>query len=94
MERLDLKNEYGGVNPWISSYVFLGYSHIEKNAVFRDGIFKLLRNRFLCSLAGRYENPIPTRFLAAIYWFKIPALEWNGRMGIWHICMQCVVRVP
>ncbi len=39
------------------------------------------RNRFqgmnsasLCSLAGRYDNPIPTRCLAPIYCLKIPAL--------------------
>jgi hypothetical protein len=42
--------------------------------------FKELRNRFkginsasLCSLAGRYDNPIPTRFLAPIDCLKIPA---------------------
>ncbi len=44
----------------------------------------------LCSLAGRYDNPIPTRFLAPIDCLKIPAQEWqepvisstrgNGRM--------------
>jgi hypothetical protein len=28
----------------------------------------------LCSLAGRYDNPIPTRFLAPIDCLKIPAL--------------------
>ncbi len=28
----------------------------------------------LCSLAGQYENPIPTRCLAPIDFFKIPAL--------------------
>jgi hypothetical protein len=28
----------------------------------------------LCSLAGRYDNPIPTRCLAPIYCLKIPAL--------------------
>jgi hypothetical protein len=39
------------------------------------------RNRFqgtnsasLCGLAGRYDNPIPTRFLAPIDFLKIPAL--------------------
>jgi hypothetical protein len=39
------------------------------------------RNRYhgidsasLCSLAGRYDNPIPTRFLAPIDCLKIPAL--------------------
>jgi hypothetical protein len=38
------------------------------------------RNRFqgmnsasLCSLAGRYDNPIPTRFLAPVGCLKIPA---------------------
>ncbi len=29
----------------------------------------------LCSLAGRYDNPIPPRFLAPIDCLKIPALE-------------------
>ncbi len=40
------------------------------------------RNRFqgmnsasLCSLAGRYDNPIPPRFLAPIDFLKIPALH-------------------
>jgi hypothetical protein len=28
----------------------------------------------LCSLAGQYDNPIPTRFLAPIDCLKIPAL--------------------
>ncbi len=39
-----------------------------------------LRNRFqgmnsasLCSLAGRYDNPLPPRFLALIASLKIPA---------------------
>jgi hypothetical protein len=42
--------------------------------------FMEARNRFqgndsasLCSLAGRYDNPIPTRFLAPIDCSKIPA---------------------
>jgi hypothetical protein len=40
------------------------------------------RNRFqgmistsLCSLAGRYDNPIPPRFLAPVDSLKIPALN-------------------
>ncbi len=47
------------------------------------------RNRFqgmnsasLCSLAGRYDNPIPTRFLAPMDCLKIPALPkivWEER---------------
>jgi hypothetical protein len=42
------------------------------------------RNRFqgmnsasLCRLTGRYDNPIPTRFLAPIDCLKIPALMKN-----------------
>jgi hypothetical protein len=31
----------------------------------------------LCSLTGRYDNPIPTRFLAPIDCLKIPALYDN-----------------
>ncbi len=27
----------------------------------------------LCSLAGRYDNPVPIRFLAPTDWSKIPA---------------------
>ncbi len=58
-------------------------------------IFKLLRSPridskepippgcVLCSLAGRYYNPIPTRFLAPIDCLKIPApgqLWWKGML--------------
>jgi hypothetical protein len=32
----------------------------------------------LCSMAGRYDNPIPTRFLAPIDCSKIPALSSNS----------------
>ncbi len=44
----------------------------------RGGIFKLLcspeiDSASLCILAGRYENPIPTWFLAPIDCLKIPA---------------------
>jgi hypothetical protein len=42
-----------------------------------DGAQELIpRNQFasLCSLAVRYDNPIPTRFLAPIICSKIPAL--------------------
>jgi hypothetical protein len=31
----------------------------------------------LCSLAGRYDNPIPNRFLTPIDCFKIPALVYH-----------------
>jgi hypothetical protein len=37
----------------------------------------------LCSLAGRYENPIPPRCLAPIDFLKIPALIGAGINGSW-----------
>jgi hypothetical protein len=45
-----------------------------------DDVFKLLRSpgidfASLCSMSGRYENPIPTRFLAPIDCSKIPKPE-------------------
>ncbi len=64
----------------------------------QDGIFKTFmepRNRFqginsasLCSLAGRYDNPIPTRFLAPIDCLKIPALSMcpGARSWRWRTC--------
>jgi hypothetical protein len=33
----------------------------------------------LCSLAGRYDNPIPPRFLAPIDFLKIPAQNKVGK---------------
>jgi hypothetical protein len=35
----------------------------------------------LCSLAGRYDYPIPPRFLAPIDFLKIPALKEVGEVG-------------
>jgi hypothetical protein len=53
--------------------------------------FKEPRNRFpginfagLCSLAGRYDDPIPTRFLVPIDFSKIPALA-AQHGGIWFL---------
>ncbi len=37
-------------------------------------LFRGMNSASLCSLAGRYDNPIPTRFLAPIDCLKIPAL--------------------
>ncbi len=36
--------------------------------------FGFLKGLQIQALAGQYDNPIPTRFLAPIDWFKIPAL--------------------
>ncbi len=38
----------------------------------------------LCSLSGRYDNPIPTPFLAPIDCLKIPALVWFGQKSLLH----------
>jgi hypothetical protein len=35
--------------------------------------FQEMNSAILCSLAGRYDNPIPTRFLVPIDCLKIPA---------------------
>ncbi len=37
--------------------------------------FQFMNSASLCSLAGRYVNPIPTRCLAPIDFLKIPALN-------------------
>jgi hypothetical protein len=37
--------------------------------------FQGMNSTSLCSLAGRYDNPIPTRFLTPIDCLKIPAQE-------------------
>ncbi len=45
----------------------------------------ILRDQFRqpCSLAGRYDNPIPTRFLAPIDCLKIPAQFYNPIVHKW-----------
>jgi hypothetical protein len=44
----------------------------------RDGIFKLLKSSgidstSLCSRAGRYDTPVPSRFLVPIHCYKTPS---------------------
>ncbi len=38
----------------------------------------------LCSLTGRYDNPIPTRFLAPIFQLRIPLAALLVRDGLLH----------
>ncbi len=52
-------------------------------------LFKEPKNRYqginsarLCSLAGQYDNPIPTRFLATIDCLKIPALSTGSYISL------------
>jgi hypothetical protein len=40
----------------------------------------------LCSLAGRYDNPFPPRFLAPIDFLKIPALPSRFPMALEFLC--------
>jgi hypothetical protein len=42
----------------------------------------------LCKLAGRYDNPIPTRFLACIDCLKIPALVYPYFQ---YLCINCTI---
>ncbi len=65
---------------WISDKVITFVSAVHTEPVY-GALESEPRNRFqgmnsasLCCLAGRYYNPIPTRFLAPIDCFKIPAL--------------------
>jgi hypothetical protein len=37
--------------------------------------FQRMNSASLCSLAGRYDNPIPPRFVAPIVFLKIPAQD-------------------
>ncbi len=40
--------------------------------------FQKIDSASLRSLAVRYDNPIPSRFLAPIDFSKIPALDWTA----------------
>jgi hypothetical protein len=55
--------------------------NIQPNHVSRARICQRFRSpridsASLCILAGRYDNPLPTRFLAPIECLKIPARVW------------------
>ncbi len=94
----------------LTPYLTLG-SHLAGHPppvqILWGGIFKLEpRNRFqgmnsasLCSLAGRYDIPIPTRFLAPIDCLKIPAQVCplrheilfylaNSACDLWYVTLQ------
>jgi hypothetical protein len=45
----------------------------------------------LCSLAGRYENPIPHRCLAPIDFLKIPAQKVNGGTSLLYTRQSLVI---
>jgi hypothetical protein len=51
----------------------------------------------VCSLAGRYDNPIPTRFLAPIDCSKIPALIFGDKKRIMtlsiHYAPMCIYSI-
>jgi hypothetical protein len=66
---------------WVISTNSAGHSTLQVTLCPYFQTFMESRNRFqgvnsasLCSLAGRYDNLIPTRFLAPIDCLKIPAL--------------------
>ncbi len=47
----------------------------------------------LCSLAGRYDNPIPSRFLAPIDCLKIPAL-YDNPIPAWFLAPLDCLKIP
>ncbi len=57
--------------------VDMGHGHLDFNLFpnrFQESIFHPLTRLQIPALAGRYDNPIPTRFLAPIDCLKIPVL--------------------
>jgi hypothetical protein len=61
----------GGPSKWISPHQ---NHYVPRSINNRDASFKLLRSSGIdsVSLTGRYDNSIPTRFLAPIDCSKIP----------------------
>jgi hypothetical protein len=47
----------------------------------------------LCSLAGRYDNPITPRFLAPIDCLKIPALYNKSAEKGFYVDVVCAVEI-
>ncbi len=73
--------------PWISLEIgWLGVRHNQPPTLLytepeffnfngAQDQFQGINTASLCSLAARFDNPIPTRFLATIDCLKIPALQ-------------------
>jgi hypothetical protein len=61
--------------------------------------FQGINSARLCSLAGRYDNPIPSRFLAPINCLKIQALRTPIMQRVVdghrtdHLCTSCFFKV-
>jgi hypothetical protein len=75
----------------VVGYIVFAYQNFVFHRVTSARIFKP-RNRFqginsasLCSLAGQYENPIPTRFVAPIECIKIPAQWYESNQRIYRL---------
>ncbi len=51
-------------------------------------LFQGTNSARLCSLAGRYNNPIPTRFLAPTDCLKIPAQVFTLEMRYFCLCVE------
>ncbi len=58
--------------------------------------FQEMKSASLCSLAGRYDNPIPPRFLAPIDSLKVPALagRQNRPIPIRFLAPVDCVKIP
>jgi hypothetical protein len=65
-----LKQEAGQLSPYFETFME------PRNR------FQGMNSASLCSLAGQYDNPIPTRFLALIDCLKIPAQNSWSSLGM------------
>ncbi len=103
-----LRNNHRCFDRWVSKlWAKRGeFFDAEFSSVFIVGIFKTItesRNRFqgidsasLCSLADRYNNPIPSRFLAPIDCSKIPALagQYDNPVPTWFLAPIDCSKIP
>jgi hypothetical protein len=62
--------QYSTSQRWRTELVFLKFMEPRNR-------FQGMNSASLCSLEGRYDNPIPTRYLAPIDCLKIPTLVEN-----------------
>ncbi len=69
------KSRMAGQGEWVSMLI-APWARIFKRlwSLEPRNRFQRINSASLCSQAGRYDNPIPTRFLASIDCLKIPAL--------------------
>ena len=78
------------INPlWNNGDRLRPFIRLYKSRIFKrlrsPGIDSKVNSASLCSLAGRYDNPIPVRFLAPIDCLKIPA-QFSEQVQVGKTC--------